>query len=174
MFRFSIQVHLGSVTWWWWYYSVPVSYAGPSVDISCSSSGPTVYLRTTSRWLLLMIVAHPMFLFLLPRRCRPLFRFSITDSRLMILMFLLQILPLIYFLLVFDQGGLCYYVHLPLTTPHLEALTWHLLLIYHLSHDVYSTFRVRRFCFSCNRYTSRGTKTSAGVHRSKKFAGDDD
>ena len=37
------QVHLGSVTWWWWYYSVPVSYAGPSVDISCSSSSPIVY-----------------------------------------------------------------------------------------------------------------------------------
>ena len=86
-----------------------------------------------------MILAHPMFLFLLHRRCRPLFRFSITDSRLMILMFLLQILPSIYFLLVFDQGGLCYYVHLPLTTPHLEALTmlWHLLLVYHPSHDVY-------------------------------------
>ena len=39
------QVHLGSVTRWWWYYSVPVSDAGPSVDISCTSSGPTVYFH---------------------------------------------------------------------------------------------------------------------------------
>ena len=42
-FSFSPQIHLGYVTWWWWYYFVPVSDAGPSVDISCSSSGPTVY-----------------------------------------------------------------------------------------------------------------------------------
>ena len=43
-FSFSLQVHLGSVTWWWWwYYSVPVSNAGPSVDISCSRTGPDVF-----------------------------------------------------------------------------------------------------------------------------------
>ena len=40
------QLHIGSVTRWWWYYSVPVSDAGSSVDISCSSSGPTTFLRT--------------------------------------------------------------------------------------------------------------------------------
>ena len=50
-------------------------------------------------------------------------------------------------------------------------MLWHLLLIYHPSHDVYSTFRVRRFCLYCDWY-----KTSAGVsaHRSKKYAGNDD
>ena len=80
------------------------------------------------------------------------------------------------FVVVFKQGGLCYYVYLPLTTPTLEALTmlWHLLLISCVTY-VYSTFRVRRFCFYCDRYTSRGTtKTFACVHRSKKTAGDDD
>ena len=31
----------------WWYYSIPVSNAGPSVDISYSSSGPTVYFHSS-------------------------------------------------------------------------------------------------------------------------------
>ena len=84
------QVHLKSVTWWWWYNSVPVSDAGPSVNISCSSSGPTVYLQTTIRWLPMMICAHHMILFLLSlihlaQRCVLLFGINFNNSRLMIM-----------------------------------------------------------------------------------------